>query len=444
MRSGVPISQDPDLRLIEAAGLAQALDLEVVEARHEPVRQVKPGAYFGEGKIEELALLAKDHECDVLILDDQMSPVQQRNLEKALNVKVIDRTGLILEIFARRARTREGKLQVELARQTYERSRLVRTWTHLERQRGGTGKTGGPGERQIELDRRLIADRIVKLKKELEEVRRTRALQRKSRKRVPYPVVALIGYTNAGKSTLFNRSASAKVFAKDMPFATLDTTLRALRTPMGRDIILSDTVGFITDLPTELVAAFRATLEEVAEADILIHVRDIAHEASDAQKRDVEEVLERVLKDSDHKPPMIEAWNKIDAVSQEQRIYLQGRAQASALSSGSTPSLEAVCISAVTGEGVGALFDLIDAELSLDKKPYDLMLAPENGDARAWLFRKGAVVEEEVFDDGSVQLKVRLGQEDTARFMAQWPTLLSQSAFSDLRAQPEPLHFLQI
>jgi GTPase len=406
----------------------------------EPLRQVRPGAYFGTGKIDDLKLLAEELSCDVLILDDQMSPVQQRNLEKALNIKVIDRTGLILEIFARRARTREGKLQVELARQTYERSRLVRTWTHLERQRGGTGKTGGPGERQIELDRRMIADRIIKLKRELEDVRRTRALQRESRKRVPYPVIALVGYTNAGKSTLFNRSASANVFAKDMPFATLDTTLRAVRTPSGRDIILSDTVGFITDLPTELVAAFRATLEEVAEADLLVHVRDIAHQDSDSQKRDVEEVLSRVLKDSEHRPAMIEAWNKIDGVDPERRAYLGTRATASGID-GST---QAVCVSALTGEGVGELFALIDAELSVDFRPLELLIGADQGAARAWLFRKGAVKSEATDENGTSRLSVRLNAEDAARFVAQWPDILSEVPFKILGPVPEPVHFLEV
>jgi GTPase len=439
LRSGVHASRNPDLRLVEAAGLAEALDLVVTEARMENVRQVRPGAYFGDGKIDEIKAIAETNDCDVLILDDQMSPVQQRNLEKALNLKVIDRTGLILEIFARRARTREGKLQVELARQTYERSRLVRTWTHLERQRGGTGKTGGPGERQIELDRRMIAERIVKLKRELEDVRRTRAIQRASRKRVPYPVVALVGYTNAGKSTLFNLSADAKVFAKDMPFATLDTTLRAVRTPMGRDIILSDTVGFITDLPTELVAAFRATLEEVAQADLLIHVRDIAHQDSDNQKRDVEEVLARVLKDGDHNPPMIEAWNKIDALDAERGSYLRTRVGASGLDG----SIEAVCVSALTGEGVADLFGLIDAELSADTKPLELILTPNQGDARAWLFRKGAVRGEQTDDVGQTLLSVRLNGDDAARFVARWPEILSEVPFSLLSPKPEPLHFLE-
>jgi GTPase len=439
LRSGAHASRDPDLRLVEAAGLAEALDLVVAEARMENVRQVRPGAYFGDGKIEEIKAIAEAHECDVLILDDQMSPVQQRNLEKALNMKVIDRTGLILEIFARRARTREGKLQVELARQTYERSRLVRTWTHLERQRGGTGKTGGPGERQIELDRRMIAERIVKLKRELEDVRRTRAIQRASRKRVPYPVVALVGYTNAGKSTLFNRSADAKVFAKDMPFATLDTTLRAVRTPMGRDIILSDTVGFITDLPTELVAAFRATLEEVAQADLLVHVRDIAHDNSDNQKRDVEEVLGRVLKDGDHNPPLIEAWNKIDAVDPQRDAHLRARVAASGLDG----SIQGVCVSALTGEGVADLFALIDGELSADSRPLELTLGPNQGDARAWLFRKGAVRGEQTDDTGQTILSVRLNGDDAARFVARWPEILSEVPLSLLGPQPEPLHFLE-
>ena len=440
LRSGALASRDPALRLVEASGLAEALDLVVADARTEPLRQVRPGAYFGSGKIEELKALADEHECDVLILDDQMSPVQQRNLEKALNLKVIDRTGLILEIFARRARTREGKLQVELARQTYERSRLVRTWTHLERQRGGTGKTGGPGERQIELDRRMIADRIVKLKLELEDVRLTRSLQRESRKRVPYPVIALVGYTNAGKSTLFNQSASADVFAKDMPFATLDTTLRAVRTPTGRDVILSDTVGFITDLPTELVAAFRATLEEVAQADLLVHVRDIAHQDSDNQKRDVEEVLERVLKDAEHRPPMIEAWNKIDAVDEERAAYLKTRVAASGLD-GST---QAICVSALSGEGISELFALIDEELSVDSRPLELVIGPHQGAARAWLFRKGSVRHEVTDEDGNTRLSLRISADDAARFVAQWPEILSEVPFKILGPVPQPTHFLKI
>ena len=439
LRSDESASRDPDLRLIEACGLAEALDLEVAEARLEPLRQVRPGAYFGTGKIEELKAHCEALSVDVLILDDQMSPVQQRNLERELQVKVVDRTGLILEIFARRARTREGRLQVELARLSYEKSRLVKTWTHLERQRGGTGKTGGPGERQIELDRRMIADKILKLKKELEEVKRTRALQRASRKRVPYPVIALVGYTNAGKSTLFNRAASADVLAKDMPFATLDTTLRAVRTPTGRDVILSDTVGFITDLPTELVAAFRATLEEVAQADLLVHVRDIAHAESDNQRRDVELVLDRVLSEHESRPPLIEAWNKIDALDEAGAAYVRARVVASGLDG--TP--QGICVSALTGEGVKDLFALIDSELALDARPLDLLIGPDQGAARAWLFRKGAVRHEETDEQGFTHLKVRLTADDAARFVAQWPQILSEVPFLALGEVPEPVHFLE-
>jgi GTP-binding protein HflX len=420
-RSDAGSARDPDLRLTEAAGLAEALDLALAEARIEPVREVRTNAYFGPGKIADLKALGEALEADVLILDDQLSPVQQRNLEKALNLKVVDRTGLILEIFARRARTREGRLQVELARLSYEKSRLVRTWTHLERQRGGTGKTGGPGERQIELDRRLIADRIVKLKRELEDVRRTRGLQRASRKRTPWPIVALVGYTNAGKSSLFNRATDAAVLAKDMPFATLDTTLRAVRTPQGRNILLSDTVGFITDLPTELVAAFRATLEEVAEADILIHVRDIAHAETEGQKRDVEEVLERILSERDARPPLIEAWNKLDLLDEEARAQVLGRAKASGIDG----SVEAVAISALTGEGVEALFARVDAELGAGGRAIAVVLSTamgaDQGAARAWLHRKGVVRAESAADGGDLHLDARMSPDDLARFKAAFP-----------------------
>jgi GTPase len=409
-------ARDPQLRLVEAAGLAEALDLDVADARIEPLREIRPGQYFGPGKSAQLKELAEALGAGVVVLDDQISPVQQRNLEKALNAKVVDRTGLILEIFGRRARTREGRLQVELARLTYERSRLVRTWTHLERQRGGTGKTGGPGERQIELDRRLIADRIVKLKRELEDVRRTRGLQRASRRKVPYPVVALVGYTNAGKSTLFNRAASASVFAKDMPFATLDTTLRALRLPSGREVLLSDTVGFISDLPTELVAAFRATLEEVAEADVLVHVRDIADAETEAMKADVEEILERILEGRDRRPPVVEAWNKCDLLGPDDLEDARARARTSLARDG----IPAVPVSALTGEGIAALLETVAAQLSADARPRSLVLPAGAGAARAWLYGRGAVLEEEADEEGRLVLSVRLTGEDEARLLARF------------------------
>jgi GTP-binding protein HflX len=292
--------REPAARLQEAVGLAEALDLDILAAEVAPIRAIVPATLFGKGKVEEFRILIEAKGLAVVVVDDQLSPVQQRNLEKAWNAKVVDRTGLILEIFARRARTGEGKLQVELARLEYERSRLVRTWTHLERQAGGTGKTGGPGETQIELDRRQIADRIVKLKRELDEVRRTRTLHRTQRRKVPHPTVALVGYTNAGKSTLFNRLTHSAVMAEDMLFATLDPTLRTVNLPNGRPAILSDTVGFISDLPTELVEAFRATLEEVQEADVILHVRDVANEDTEAQAADVQAVLSKLEADAEH------------------------------------------------------------------------------------------------------------------------------------------------
>jgi GTPase len=313
-------ARSPEMRLAEAVSLAAAIDLDVVAAETAPLRDPRPGTLFAGGRIEELKTTAQAMEIGLVVVDGTLSPIQQRNLERKLETKVIDRTGLILEIFGERARTREGVLQVELAALTYQRSRLVRSWTHLERQRGGAGFMGGPGERQIELDRRRIDDRITALKKELAQVSRTRGLHRTARTRTPYPVIALVGYTNAGKSTLFNRLTGADVMAEDLLFATLDPTMRVVKLPSGRRVILSDTVGFITDLPTTLVAAFRATLEEVLEADLLVHVRAIDHAETDAQKADVEGVLSELGVDEPARQRrLVEAWNKIDALPPETR-----------------------------------------------------------------------------------------------------------------------------
>ncbi len=400
-------ARDPSLRLTEAQGLAEALDLDVVAGRLTPLRKRHPGLYFGAGRIEALKEEAEAAGVEVLIVDAALTPVQQRNLERALGVKVIDRTGLILEIFGLRARTREGRLQVELARQAYERSRLVRTWTHLERQRGGLGKTGGPGETQIELDRRQIADRIIKLKRELEDVRRTRALARRARSRAGYPAVVFVGYTNAGKSTLFNHLTSAGVLAKDMPFATLDPTARLVKLPSGRSVIVSDTVGFISDLPTELVAAFRATLEAVLEADLLLHVRDIAHPETDAQRDDVMAVLTS-LDATRTLPPMIEVWNKIDLLDAGRRAARTARA---AGGSAHAPAP----ISAVTGEGVGELLAALDRAAFGAARVVTLRLDPGDGKTRAWIAARGRILEERAASDGAALITAELSGADAAR-----------------------------
>lgn len=407
-------ARNPELRLEEASGLAEALDLEVVGAEAFPLRRFDPGSFVGFGRVEALKERVEAEHLDVLIIDAALSPVQQRNLEQETRAKVIDRTGLILEIFGRRARTREGRLQVELARLAYERSRLVRTWTHLERQRGGLGKTGGPGERQIELDRRMIADRIDKLKRELEEVRRTRGLQRRARSRAGYPAVVLVGYTNAGKSSLFNRLTDAGVLAKDMPFATLDPTARLVKLPSGRQVIMSDTVGFITDLPTELVAAFRATLEEVTSADVLVHVRDIAHPETDDQRADVEAVLAQLAEGTDSAPPQrIEAWNKIDLLSADQLAARLARAPADA----------AVPISAHSGEGVIGLLEAIDRLAFGAMRLLTMRFDPADGAAIADFSARGRIVQQTLDDDGRLAITLEapaafaIAYEERARTM---------------------------
>jgi GTP-binding protein HflX len=396
----------PEGRLAEAIGLARAIDLDIVGKEIVPLTRPTPATLIGKGTVERLAAFCKDNEIAVAVVDARLSPVQQRNLEKAWGTKVIDRTGLILEIFGARARTKEGTLQVELASLTYQRSRLVRSWTHLERQRGGFGFLGGPGETQIEADRRMIGERIVKLKRELEAVKRTRELHRAARRKVPYPVVALVGYTNAGKSTLFNALTRAGVVARDQLFATLDPTMRELRLPSGRQIILSDTVGFVSDLPHELVAAFRATLEEVLEADLLLHVRDVSHPDTEAQRDDVETVLRELGVGDDVDRGLVEVLNKIDLLPAAQRDVLLNQAQRAALQAP---------VSAVTGEGIDALLALIDARLGAGRQVVEVAVPHADGAALAWLYRHGEVVERRD-DEEAAHLTVRLDAADAARF----------------------------
>ena len=398
--------RSPAARLDEAVGLTQAISVTVVGAEVVPVTRVRPATLIGVGAIEILKAMIAENAVTLTVFDTHLSPIQQRNLEKALDCKVIDRTALILEIFGERARTREGSLQVELAHLSYQRSRLVRSWTHLERQRGGLGFVGGPGETQIELDRRLISERIARLKAELEEVKRTRHLHRAARKRVPFPVVALVAYTNAGKSTLFNRLTRADVFAEDMLFATLDPTMRRVHLSSGRDIILSDTVGFISDLPTELIAAFRATLEEVLEADLVVHVRDVSHPDSEAQRSDVVKVLGDLGLGEELARDGIEVANKIDRLDAESRSYWQERAAR-------TDRL--VAVSAMRGDGIDDLLHRIEAALSERHRAITVMLGHDTGRLLSWLYERGTVDEREDTDDG-VRLTVRLSPDDLARW----------------------------
>ncbi|MGA9051488.1 MAG: GTPase HflX, partial [Pseudolabrys sp.] len=386
----------PEARLGEAVGLARAIDLTVVEAGLVTLNEIRPATYIGKGKVDEIAGLAKSLSASVVVMDCPVSPVQQRNLEKAWSTKVIDRTGLILEIFGRRARTREGALQVELAHLTYQKSRLVRSWTHLERQRGGFGFLGGPGETQIEADRRVIEERIARIESELDKVKRTRKLHRDSRKRVPYPIIALVGYTNAGKSTLFNRMTAASVLSADMLFATLDPTLRAVQLPYGARVILSDTVGFISDLPTMLVAAFRATLEEVIEADVILHVRDISHDDSGAQSHDVGKVLgELGIESSD--PRLLEVWNKIDSLNSDQRLRVSNLAERQ------QDRCYPLLVSALNGEGVERLLAAIETRLGEARQTLQLSIDPSDGAGLSWLYRHSEVLSRQMRDDGRLE-----------------------------------------
>lgn len=401
-----------EARLEEAVGLASSIGLVVVRQAVLAIRAVRPATLFGKGQVEQLAELVEENDVKVVIVDAKLSPGQQRNLEKAMNCKVLDRTGLILDIFGARAATREGVLQVELAHLEYQRSRLVRLWTHLERQRGGFGFLGGPGETQIEADRRMIDERLVRLRKDLDQVRRTRGLHRSARKKVPFPVVALVGYTNAGKSTLFNALTGSAVHAQDQLFATLDPTMRGLRLPSGRRVILSDTVGFISELPTELVAAFRATLEEVAEADIILHVRDVAHPDSAAQRADVINVLDGMVRDCmlDENWPQrtIEVLNKAD---------LMGGIEAVPRHPG------CVAISAITGEGLPNLYSKLDQHMTASMVLTRIRLDITNGAALAWLYEHGEVLER-LDQETEIMLDVRLFEQDQSRFGQLYPDCL--------------------
>jgi GTPase len=399
-------ARSPEARLAEAVGLAEAIELDVAGSEVVRLPRFRPGTLLGSGTVESIGERIKEGGVGVVIVDATVSPVQQRNLERAWNCKVIDRTGLILEIFGARARTHEGRLQVELAALSYQKSRLVRSWTHLERQRGGFGFLGGPGESQLEIDRRLIGERIAKLKAELEGTKRTRALHRTARQRVPYPVVALVGYTNAGKSTLFNRLTDATVVAKDLLFATLDPTMRRIRLPSGRQAILSDTVGFISDLPTHLVAAFRATLEEVTEADLVVHVRDVHHPESEAQRRDVHAVLEALGLGETVESGMIEVLNKIDLLDAEERAALLNQARL---------NHDVVPVSAITGEGCEALVALFDRRFDADRAAIELEVPLSDGAAIAWLYRHGEVLDRRD-DETRAHFAVRLSPADIGRF----------------------------
>jgi GTPase len=421
-KAGARRGRGIEARLEEAVGLARAIDLDVARAGAVTLAEIKPATFLGKGKVEEIAGIVRAEEAGLVFVDGALTPVQQRNLENAWGAKVVDRTGLILEIFGERAHTKEGTLQVELAHLNYQKSRLVRSWTHLERQRGGFGFLGGPGETQIEADRRQIGERIGKIERELTRVKRTRALHRENRRRVPYPIVALVGYTNAGKSTLFNTLTKASVRAADLLFATLDPTLRAVDLPAGTRVIVTDTVGFISELPTTLIAAFRATLEEVTEADIVVHVRDCAHADSDAQAEDVAAILRELGLDPEDCQRIVEVWNKVDLLDAEARERLQN------IAARKPPEARPALLSALTGEGMAVLFAAIEARLAAQRTLLSLALDPADGAGLGWLHRQGEVLGRNLAEDGRLTVTVRVDTSKLDMVRRRFPQAILTSA----------------